>query len=109
MKIELLGTSFLLQSDEDREYLKKVVQYFEKKLDETRRTVDTSDPLKLAILAGMMITDEFFTSKKGSSELASDLTVNDLEEAEQITLNLIDTISQTLRENDPEPSGADET
>ena len=104
MKIELLGTSFLLQSDGDSEYLKKIAQYFEKKLEKTRRTVETSDPLKLAILTGMMITDELFTSGKGSSDPA----VNDLEEAEQITLNLIDTIVRTLRENDPDPSGSNE-
>lgn len=97
MKIELLGTSFTLQSDENSEYLQRVIDCFKEKLEEIQQTVETPDPLKLAILTGMLIADELF--KAGHSPA---LSVQDLEEAEKITLSLIETISQTLEENEKE-------
>ena len=93
MKIHILGSSFTLQSDEDEEYLKRVAEYYEKKLEEIRKKVSTDDPVKLAILTGMLITDDLFSAEK------TEVPIKDLEEAEKITLNLIDTIARTLAES----------
>jgi cell division protein ZapA (FtsZ GTPase activity inhibitor) len=59
MRIELLGTSFTIRSDQDDEYLREVVALYARKVAEIQRTVATNDRLKVAILAGVLITDEF--------------------------------------------------
>ena len=99
MKVTMLGTSFVLQSDEDLEYLKKLAGYYEEKIEETRRKVETTDPIKLSILTGMLIADELFKARAGDPGIP----IKDLEEAEKITLSLLDTITQTLEENELEP------
>ncbi len=59
MQIELLGTSFSVRTDEDPEYFREVVERFRTKISEIQRTVSTSDPLKVAILAGILATDDY--------------------------------------------------
>ena len=66
MRIELLGTSFSVKSDEDEEYLREVVAHFSDKINEIQRTVQTSDPLKTAILAGVLLSDEFLKLRGAS-------------------------------------------
>ncbi|MFW6312536.1 MAG: cell division protein ZapA [Spirochaetota bacterium] len=59
MQIELLGTSFSVRTDEDPEYFREVVEHFRTKIDEIQRTVSITDPLKVAILAGILATDDY--------------------------------------------------
>ncbi len=58
VKIELLGTSFTVQTDEDPRHLTRVVRRFEEKVKEIRESVGTQDNLKIAILAGLLLSDE---------------------------------------------------
>jgi cell division protein ZapA (FtsZ GTPase activity inhibitor) len=98
MKVNLLGTSFTLQSDEPAEYLEAVVEEYESKLDEIRSSVETSDPVKLAILTGILLVDELM-KKDGTRPSPSALPQqpsDELDEAERITLELIDKIDSTL-------------
>jgi len=59
MQIELLGTSFSVRTDEDPEYFQEVVEHFRAKVHEIQRSVSTSDPLKIAILAGILASDDY--------------------------------------------------
>ena len=69
MRIELLGTSFTIRTDEDPEYLREVVEHFREKVAEIQRSVGTEDPLKIAILAGILTSDELL--KRTGSERRS--------------------------------------
>ncbi|TVQ20505.1 MAG: cell division protein ZapA [Spirochaetaceae bacterium] len=59
MRIDILGTSFNVRTDEDPEYLREVVEHYRAKVREMERAGTTNDPLKLAILAGLVTADEF--------------------------------------------------
>lgn len=59
MRIEMLGTSFSVSTDEDTEYFSEVVEHFKAKVREIQSSVGTSDPLKIAILAGILASDDF--------------------------------------------------
>lgn len=120
MKVEMLGTSFTLQSDEDPVYLEQVTRFYESKIEEIRDSVETRDPVKLAILAGILVVDDLFKSGAAgqprlqpspAGEIARESAGNEpnvptdalvdnseLEEAERITMNLIHRISSTLEE-----------
>lgn len=65
MKIDVLGTSFVIQSDQDPAYLRDVVDFFKSKVLEIQTSVSTSDPLKISILASMLIIDDFFKFRLG--------------------------------------------
>jgi cell division protein ZapA (FtsZ GTPase activity inhibitor) len=59
MRIDLLGTSFSVETDEDPEYFREVVEHFKSKVLEIQQSVSTGDPLKIAILAGILAADDY--------------------------------------------------
>ena len=63
MRIDLLGTSFTIQSDEDPAYIRNLVGYYRDKLTEVSQSVSTSDELKIAILGALTVVDELFKER----------------------------------------------
>lgn len=90
MRIELLGSAFTIQSDEDPAYLQSVVDYYSHKVEEVSRSVATSDPLKISILAGILAADEYLKARGG---------IDDPRVA-QITADLISRLDETLDEHE---------
>ena len=71
MQVDLLGTSFSIQTDEEPEYVQRLLRFLEEKITETSQSVQTSDPLKIAIISAMMIADELFQSRNEQIEPGS--------------------------------------
>ena len=72
LNIDLLGTSFAIQANETDEYLNKIYNHYLHVLDQVRQSSSVKDPLKLAILAGILIADELYKeefSGQNSQEL----------------------------------------
>lgn len=88
MRIDLLGAEFNIKTDQDPEYLSEVVEYFRRKTEEVRASVGTSDPLKIAILAGILTADDHL---KGVGESR----VEDIE-ATRIAVDLIGELDDAL-------------
>jgi len=95
MRIDLLGAEFNINTDENPEYLEEVVEYYRSKVAEIRSSVGTSDPLKIAILAGILTADDVL--KKTGAERTTD------SEAARITGGLISELESVL--DPPEPDG----
>jgi cell division protein ZapA len=98
LKVTLLGTSLMIQSDEDAEHLQTVIQYFEKKIDEVKKRLPATEPIKLAILAGLNIVDELLkiqTQVRAQQSSAHD-SVNEAEEVERITRRMIQKLDNIL-------------
>lgn len=102
MKIELLGTSFTIQTDEDPAYLERVVDYYRKKVFEIQSGVRNADTLKIAILSGLLAVDELFKAQNKAALDGS--SVQDEEriyrEAEAITSRLLESLDTVLNESD---------
>jgi len=96
MRIELLGTSFSVRTDEDPQYLQEVVEYFRGKVEEVQKSGTTGDPLKQAILAGILASDEYMKSI-GSAR-------SEQLELEAITKTLIGELDQALDAGDDQPA-----
>jgi len=90
LPVKILGTSFQLKTDEDLVYLQEIVDYFQKKVLETQEKIGIQDPLKIAIIAGIVATDELYKEK------LSTVTGKDESEVNKITENLIHLISDVL-------------
>lgn len=90
MRIDLLGTSFSVQTDEDPEYFREVVQHFRSKVKEIERSVSTNDPLKIAILAGILAADDFMKLNGATRREDS--------EARRITDSLISQLDAALEQ-----------
>ena len=94
MRIDILGTSFTIQTDEDPEYLNDLLDYLRTKIEEIRKKVDTPDNLKVAILASLLMADELFKER----DKHKSIDTNQSKEAERITEQLIDQLNMALLE-----------
>jgi cell division protein ZapA len=94
VQIQILGTTFAIQADEDPDYLSRLIDYLSDKVHEIEKTVSTKDPLRIAILAGILLADELF---KDRERLNATLSPSESEEAEQIARRLIQSIDESLQ------------
>ncbi len=87
-QVRLLGTSLTLKVDEDPKYIEELITYLEKKVSETSEAVPNGDPLRIAILSALTLTDELFKSRQRQCE--------DDEKTEEIARTIIERIDQSL-------------
>lgn len=99
MRIELLGTSFTIHTDEDPGRLRDIIDYYRTKVQEIQGSVTTSDPLKIAILAGLLSVDEVFKTRDSTaSETDAPEESGEADQIEAIADNLIHTLDSSLEE-----------
>lgn len=94
LQIDTLGTSFALQANEDEEYLNKLMNYYKKIVTQVELESGLKDPLKTAIIAGIMICDELCKEKQKLQYTNQTINRQDLEEAEKITLRMIENLKK---------------
>jgi len=76
LKIDVLGVSFVIQSDESTEHLNRLSAYVKSRIEEVRKRYSFAEPLTVAVLAALNIADEMFKLRDGrepqeSSEIDS--------------------------------------
>ncbi|MDY5917799.1 MAG: cell division protein ZapA [Treponema sp.] len=103
LKIEMLGTSFTIQANEDNQYLEKLLGYYQRITDDVKRIDSIKSPLQVAILSGIMICDELYKEKQNkialeNGESVAQISENSLDsdEIQRITLEMIKKIDKVL-------------
>ena len=103
LKIEMLGTSFTIQANEDNQYLEKLLGYYQRITDDVKRIDSIKSPLQVAILSGIMICDELYKEKQykialENGESVAQISENsmDSDEIQRITLEMIKKIDKVL-------------
>lgn len=76
LRIDVLGVSFVIQSDESTEHLNRLSAYVKSRIEEVRKRYTFAEPLTVAVLAALNIADEMFKLRDGrepreSSEIDS--------------------------------------
>ena len=98
LQIDLLGTSFSIKADEDSSYLEKILGYYKRIVNQIEAGGALTDPLKISILAGIMLSDELYKAKGRSLKFQAALENNSTdEEADRITKTLIEKIDKVLK------------
>jgi cell division protein ZapA (FtsZ GTPase activity inhibitor) len=96
LTVNILGSSFTIQSNGDLQHLQRVVDYLEQKVEEIQRKYAesvTQDPVKISLLAGLNAIDELLRGQ-GVEAAAGDAV-----ELQRITERLIDRIDESLTGN----------
>ena len=96
LQIDILGTSFAIQAKEDSAYLENLLAYYKQVSEQIEKNTGLTDPIKQAILTGIMLCDELYKEKKKNSETLGKPTTDDLFEAEKLTLKMIEKIDTVL-------------
>lgn len=92
LQIDLLGTSFAIQADEKNEYLNVLYNHIKKTISRVEATSGLEDPLKVAIITGILLSDELYKERMKRSDVGN----LDLSEAEKLTLEMISRIDQVI-------------
>lgn len=98
-KIDILGTSFTISTGDDPEYVKTILELLKEKIQETRKKVSINDPLKLAIITALFLTEELMKTEtdaninKEGSDPGNNKRIGD------ITDRLIWEIDQVIKGN----------
>jgi cell division protein ZapA (FtsZ GTPase activity inhibitor) len=94
LHIELLGTAFSISADEDPIYLNSLLGDYRQVIENTRKITGLEDPLKLAIITGFLLCDDY---KKLMSQ---NPRLRDSIEAEKLTLELISRLDEAMPAQD---------
>ena len=64
IQVEIYGQIYSIKAGADPDYIKTIARYVDIKMREIASGTPTVDSLKIAILAALNITDEFFQVKR---------------------------------------------
>jgi cell division protein ZapA len=90
LRIEVLGSSFVIQSGESADQLARLSSYVKARIEEVKSRYAFADPLTVAVLAALNIADELFKTRDGRD------TGGQGEEMENVAERLINRIDDEL-------------
>ena len=96
LSVNVLGTSFDLEADQKDDYVQSIYNYYLSVLEKAKETSDVDDPLKIAIIAGLLLSDEVFKAR-----LETTGTVTDPEafiDMETTTMRMIAKINDVIHD-----------
>jgi len=99
LRIDVLGASFTIQSEESAEHLAKVSAYLREKVEEVKARYSFATPLTLALLAALNIADELVKERAGRIPRSTAAAPKELEE---IAAGLIEQIDGALAAGGPD-------
>jgi len=101
LRIDVLGTSFVIQSEESPEHLAQLSSFVRDRIEEVKSRYNFADPLTVAVLAALNIADDLFKARAGR-----DLPLSSTQSAEidNVAERLISRIDEVLLRGDPSPS-----
>ena len=73
VRIALGGIELTVSSEHTPEYTRQVAEYFDSVLARIRSSVPNADAHRVALLAGLAITDELFQAREGDAKHAARL------------------------------------
>ena len=89
VQISIFGQEYSVKAPADPDYIKKIAEYLDDKMREVQSGFSTTQSsTRIAILAGMNITDELFTARQSDE--------SDSTEAEEKISSLIELIDESL-------------
>lgn len=100
LRIDVLGTSFVIQSDESPEHLARLSSFVKDRIEEVKARYTFADPLTVAVLAALNIADDLFKTRDGRAPSTQG------SEIESVAERLISRIDDELLRHDPLGDGS---
>ncbi len=95
LKVQLLGNSFSIQSEETREQVQDVLDFYQRRLGEVLERNPGTEPVKIALLAGLNLADELLRLRKALTPTAPEAD-GAATEIDTITRHMIEKIDAAL-------------
>jgi cell division protein ZapA len=91
--VDVHGQRYAVRSDLDPQYIAALADYLDARIRQASRELASSDPLRLAVIAALNVTDELFRARADSSGLEDRLRAR----AEDIE-RLVDAVLEQARD-----------
>ena len=91
-KINLLGSSFSFQTNEDPDYINRILSYLEQEINKAQSSFHIKEPLKISLLTCINLIDELFREQESAEKERTD--------AEAFVQRLISSIDAALTEEE---------
>ena len=91
-QVNILGTSFSIQTDEDSRRMEEIVEYLRTKTNSVESGLLIKDPLKNMIISSIIIIDELQKEK----QMLIDGRSSEHDEVERLTLQIMERIDKSL-------------
>lgn len=91
-QVNLLGTSFSIQTDEDPKRMEEIVNYLREKTNSVESGLSIKDPLKNLIISSIILIDELQKEKR----MLADGRSSEHDEVERLTLQIMERIDKSL-------------
>jgi cell division protein ZapA len=75
-EVKIFGETFTIRANEDPDYIVKIAEYVDKKMQEVTSKMTTPSPTKAAILGALNIADELFKTRELIKERVSSIIKN---------------------------------
>lgn len=94
LSINLLGTLFSINASEDDAYLESLLDNYTQVVNKIQSSEMKLNDLQVAILAGIMVTDELFKARTNKTDYKDNTASDDV--AEKYTIEMIKKLEQAL-------------
>ncbi len=68
VRVNIYGEEYTVRADGDEEYIRQVAGYVDRKMRQIADRVPNKSPARVAILAALNITDEYFAERRKQEE-----------------------------------------
>lgn len=104
LQIDVFNSPFVIQVNEDDEYLQKLLWYYKKIIERIERNGALKNPVQISALAGIMLCDELYKEKSkaqltktdGTESTSVPVDSEESKEAERLAKMMIDRIDKAL-------------
>lgn len=96
IQIDLLGTSFSINANEDSEYLNKILGYYKRIVENVSKNSTLQNNLQTAILSGIMLCDELFKEKSKNVKFKNALEGKSTQEEEKVFQKMLKDLEEVL-------------
>ena len=104
LQIDVFNSPFVIQVNEDDEYLQKLLWYYKKIIERIERNGALKNPVQISALAGIMLCDELYKEKSkaqltktdGTESASVSVDSEESKEAERLAKMMIDRIDKAL-------------
>ena len=88
VEIKVFGQTYTVKTDEEEDYIRKVAQYVNEKMEEVLRKTRSVSTLNVAILTALNIADDLLRERDKREALVREVEVKSKNLVEQIELKI---------------------
>jgi cell division protein ZapA len=72
VQVQIFGQVYSIKAQDDPAYVRELAAFVDARMKEVQKGTGTVDPLRVAILTSLMISDEFYRLRKQHGSLEQD-------------------------------------